>query len=100
MINLGMWIKWVTATLTVIGMLWGGMVTLDDRYARSEAVQRQVDSLTALYLQQQVTALEREDFELTRESHKRKLSDFEQERQDAVRKQLQMMKGKLKEVMP
>lgn len=94
------WVKWTTATLALVGMLWGGMIALDDRYARAADMRQQVDGLKALYLQQQVTALEREEFELTREAQRRRLSDFELQRLNAVRRQLDVLRPQLKAVAP
>lgn len=92
--------KWITAVFTIIAALWGGMITLDDRYARAGDVRQQVDGLKALYLQQQVTALEREEFELNKAAHQRRLSDFEDQRLNAVRKQLDYLKSQLRGVAP
>lgn len=94
------WLKWTTATLALVGMLWGGMVTLDERYARAADLRQQVDGLKALYLQQQVTALEREEFDLARESQRRQLSDFEAQRLNTVRRQMEYLRPQLKAVAP
>lgn len=94
------WIKWTTATLVLVGMLWGGMVTLDERYARAADLRQQVDGLKALYLQQQVTALEREEFDLARESQRRRLSDIEAQRLNTVRRQMESLRPQLKAVAP
>jgi hypothetical protein len=94
------WLKWSAATVALVGTLWGGFTAFDGRYARAADMRQQVDGLKALYLQQQVTALEREEFELAREAQRRRLSAFEDQRLNAVRKQLDYLRPQLKMVAP
>lgn len=94
------WMKWVASAFALVATLWGGFLAVDGRYARAGEVQQQVDGLKALYLQQQVTALEREEFELVREERRRRLSDFEAQRLNTIRRQLEYFRPLLKGVMP
>ena len=94
------WLKWTAAIFTLVATLWGGFLAVDGRYARAADMRQQVDGLKALYLQQQVTALEREEFELARETQRRKLSAFEDQRLNAVRKQLDYLRPQLRAVAP
>ena len=93
-------VKWTAAVVALVGTLWGGFLAVDGRYARAADMRQQVDGLKALYLQQQVTALEREEFELAREAQRRKLSAFEDQRLNAVRKQLDYLRPQLRAVAP
>lgn len=93
-------VKWTGAIVALVGTLWGGFLAVDGRYARAGEVRQQVDGLKALYLQQQVTALEREEFELAREAQRRRLSDFELQRLNAVRRQLDVLRPQLRSVAP
>ena len=94
------WLKWTAAIFALVATLWGGFLAVDGRYARAADLRQQVDGLKALYLQQQVTALEREEFELAREAQRRKLSAFEDQRLNAVRKQLAYLRPQLRAVAP
>lgn len=94
------WLKWTAATFALVATLWGGFTAIDGRYARASDMRQQVDGLKALYLQQQVTALEREEFELQRETRQRRLSGFEEQRLNAVRRQLEYLRPQLKAVAP
>ena len=93
-------LKWTAGIVALIGTLWGGVLAVDGRYARAGDVRQQVDGLKALYLQQQVTALEREEFELAREAQRRRLSAFEDQRLNPVRRQLDVLRPQLRAVAP
>lgn len=93
-------LKWTAAIVALVSTLWGGFLAFDGRYARAADMRQQVDGLKALYLQQQVTALEREEFELAREAQRRKLSAFEDQRLNTVRKQLDILRPQLRAVAP
>lgn len=94
------WVKYTAACLGLVGMLWGGLLAVDSRYASAREMRQQVDGLKALYLQQQVAGLEREEFELEREARQRRLSNFEAQRLNAVRRQLEYLRPQLREVEP
>jgi len=110
------WLKWSAATFALVATLWGGFTAFDGRYARAADMRQQVDGLKALYLQQQVMALEREEFELVRELQRRRLSAFEEHRLsafeehrlsafeehrlNAVKRQLDYLRPQLRAVAP
>ena len=94
------WLKWVAASGAVIGLLWGGYTTLDGRYARAADVRQQVDGLKALYLQQRVSDLEREEFSFRREAERRRLTEIELQRLNRVRTELQFLRQQLAPVKP
>lgn len=93
-------VTWATSVVVLIGMLWAGMMATDNRYARAADTQRKFDALQALYLQQQVSTLERDEFELRREASRRRLTAIEEQRLESVRRQLQQLRPQLKLVEP
>ena len=88
-------ITWVTSAAAVIGVLWGALVTIDERYARAADVRADMQTLHEAVLDSQRSQLEREEFELQRTARGRKLSDLEAARLDTVQKQLRKLSGRL-----
>lgn len=94
------WLKWCAALLVLVGMIWGGYVGFDARYAKAADTRQQIDGLKALYLQQRVSDLEREEFGFRREAQRRALTGLELQRLDTVRKELQYLKQQLQPIQP
>jgi len=93
-------LKWVAALLAVIGVLWGGLMAIDGRYARAADVRQQVDGLKALYFQQRISDLEREEFGFRREEQRRALTELERQRLETVRRELDYLKQQLQPIQP
>ena len=96
------WIKWATALLALVGLIWGGSWSLDERYARAMDVQAQVGEVKLLYLESERRALRKELFEwkslqdsggnlTTRE--RARLKEVEDELAD-VQEKINKLKGK------
>lgn len=92
--------KTIAAGLALIGLAWGGYIGFDTRYAKAADVRQQVDSLKALYLQQRVSELEREEFSFQREGQRRRLTHFEQERLNKVQRELHYLRQQLHPIHP
>lgn len=94
------WLKWCAALLVLIGLVWGGWSRFDSTYARAADVRQQVDGLKALYFQQRISDLEREEFGFQREAQRRKLTELELGRLETVRKELDYLKQQIQPIRP
>jgi len=94
------WLKWCAALLVLIGLFWTGWSRFDQTYARAADVRQQVDGLKALYFQQRISDLEREEFGFRREEQRRRLTDIELERLNRVRTELQFLRQQLQPLQP
>jgi len=94
------WLKWCAALLVLVGLFWTGWSRFDQTYARAADVRQQVDGLKALYLQQRISDLEREEYGFQREAKRRRLTDFEQDRLNKVQRELHYLRQQLQPIQP
>jgi len=92
------WIKWASALLALVGVIWGGSWTLDERYARAMDVQAQIGDVKVLYLESERRALRRERFELENKQEKQKLTPLERNRLKEVQDEMRGIEEKVKAI--
>jgi len=81
-------------------VLFGGFRYIEATYAKVVEVKGQVDGLKALYFQQRISDLEREEFGFRREAQRRALTELELQRLETVRKELEYLKEQIKPIQP
>ena len=94
------WLKVVAVLLAVLAALWGGFIAIETRYARAADTRQQIDGLKALYFQQRISDLEREEFSFQREAQRRRLMELEVQRLETIRKELEHLKKQLQPILP
>ena len=92
--------KALAGGLALIGAAWGGYIGFDTRYAKAADTRQQIDGLKALYLQQRVSDLEREEFAFQREAQRRRLNELEQDRLNKVQRELYYLRQQLQPIQP
>ena len=90
------WIKWASALLALVGVIWGGSWTLDERYARAMDVNAQIGDVKVLYLESERRALRREKFDLENARERRPLTPLEKARLKDVQDEMKGIEEKVK----
>lgn len=90
------WLKWASALLALVGVIWGGSWTLDERYARAMDVQAQIGGVKILYLESERRALRREKFDLENSREQGPLTPPEKARLKEVEDEMKGIEEKVK----
>lgn len=90
------WLKWASALVALVGILWTASWTFESRYARASDVAQQIAGVKTLYLQAERRDLARQKFELEVAAERRPLTTLERRRLEEVRDELRRVDEAIK----
>jgi len=85
------WLAWVGGMFGLVGILWGGFIAVDTRYAKAQDTRQQVGDLRGLYLRSEQRALEDQRFRIQIAGQQRRLTELEQQRLRQIEMALQQI---------